>query len=111
MKLRARWEPTGVTTRFSLCHPPGAVDGLDLDNRFPASVPGRAVFVKESKKKFLCVKCREGWVGLDKIYYGNRRVIGPTDFYNGFLSETRGPGRMSPMLQQTQKCFIPDEPD
>ena len=43
-----------------------------------------------NKQKYLCVKCREGWVAISDIYYHNKKVMSPTDFYNGFLSK---PGR------------------
>lgn len=101
MKLRTRWESTGGTCRFGVCLHPEDIQYLDLDAKFPQSIPGRTVYVKRNKKKkFLCVKCAEGWIGIDQIYYGQKKVMSPTDFYNGFMSK------------QTQELyFVQDKPD
>merc|ERR1712048_839984 len=45
------------------------------------------VFIRRSKRdKYVCVKCREGWVAVSDIYYHNKKVMRPIDFYNGLLS-------------------------
>lgn len=101
MKLRATWESTGATCRFAICLNPSDLQELNLDSKFPAAAPGRTVYVKiNKKKKFLCIRCAEGWIGIDQIYYEKKKVMSPTDFYNGFL---KNPTR--------ELYFVQDKPD
>jgi hypothetical protein len=86
--FRTRWEATGETVRIATCLPPRTVLPLELDERFPEAAPGRAVYLRPDKRtRLLCVRCREGWLAFEGIYYGKKKVMTPVDFNNGFLSK------------------------
>jgi len=90
---RARWEASGETVRLATCLPPRLLADLGLDARYPDSKPGTAVFLRKDKRtRLLCVRCRDGWLAVDGIYYGQKKVMLPLDFYNGFL--TKGTGQI-----------------
>jgi len=89
LKLRTRYSETGLGVRIGTVLHPLVLkdDSLCSDSEEPGTVK----FIKRGKKqKYVCVKCREGWVAISDIYYHNKKVMSPTDFYNGFLSK---PGR------------------
>jgi Formyl transferase, C-terminal domain len=77
--------------RIATCLPPRILSDLQLDERYPGAAPGLAVFVRKDKKlRLLCVRCKNGWLAVDHIYYGQKKVMSPIDFYNGFLSKGNG---------------------
>eukprot|EP00088_Acartia_fossae_P071475 TRINITY_DN980_c0_g1_i4.p1 TRINITY_DN980_c0_g1~~TRINITY_DN980_c0_g1_i4.p1 ORF type:complete len:375 (-),score=51.36 TRINITY_DN980_c0_g1_i4:158-1282(-) len=83
VKLRCKWGPTNTVTRFKVVHPPWHIEHLQLDS---TKLPGETVFLKVNKKQnFLCIKCRDGWIAVDEIMYGKRKVMSSRDFANGFL--------------------------
>ena len=85
-KLHAIYSETKTEVRLVTCYPPSttaSTNQLDRD-----AEPGSIQFLKLGKKqKYLCVKCREGWAAFSGIYYGKRKEMNPTDFYNGYLSK------------------------
>ena len=48
---------------------------------------------------FLCIKCCEGWIAIDKIIYGTKKTMSANDFANGFMKNN----------SQTESMFIKDE--
>ncbi len=83
--------------RIATCLPPRTLVPLGLDQRFPEAAPGRAVYLRPDKRtRLLCVRCREGWLALEGIYYGQKKVMTPVDFNNGFLSKGKS------------QMFVPD---
>jgi len=83
-KLRTIYQETGLVVRIETVISPRLLEGANLDDSAP---PGSIVFIRRSKKsKFVCVKCCEGWVAISDIYYHNKKVMKPIDFYNGLLS-------------------------
>ena len=84
VKLRTRYQETGHTVMVATVLHPKLLDGAALD---PGAEPGTLAFIRRSKRdKFVCVKCAEGWVAVSDIYYHNKKVMKPIDFYNGWLS-------------------------
>ena len=64
---------------------------------------GQAVWVKSGKSdSLLCIKCREGWIAVDKINYDNRKTLSAHNFANGFMNKS------SNTIQQ-DFMFIKDE--
>jgi len=85
-KLRTVYQETGHPVMIATVLSPRELEGADLD---PHSEPGTLTFIRRGKKRrYVCVKCREGWVAVSDIYYHNKKVMGPMDFYNGWLSKT-----------------------
>ena len=83
-KLRTVFQATGLDVRIATILHPRCLEGADLD---PEAESGTVVFIRRSKKsKYVCVKCSEGWVAISDIYYHNKKVMKPIDFYNGLLS-------------------------
>ena len=83
-KLNTQYMETGLSVRIATVLHPRCLIGADLDN---CAEPGTVVFIRRSKRdKYVCVKCREGWVAVSDIYYHNKKVMRPIDFYNGLLS-------------------------
>ena len=82
--FRTIYQETGLVVRIETVISPRLLEGANLDDSAP---PGSIVFIRRSKKsKFVCVKCCEGWVAISDIYYHNKKVMKPIDFYNGLLS-------------------------
>jgi len=88
-KLKTKWKPTLTSVRFDLVHPPWLLESLDLDVSHPQSAPGFCVF--SYKRKLLCIKCEQGWIAVDRIYYGKKKAMTPSDFNNGFLKKCDDP--------------------
>lgn len=85
VKLRTKYSETGLPVRIGTVLHPSLLEGADLSTHH---TPGVVRYLKRSKKKkFVCVKCREGWVPISDIFYHNKKVMSPTDFYNGLLSK------------------------
>eukprot|EP00092_Neocalanus_flemingeri_P021565 GFUD01023390.1.p1 GENE.GFUD01023390.1~~GFUD01023390.1.p1 ORF type:complete len:358 (-),score=78.21 GFUD01023390.1:16-1089(-) len=83
MKFRTKYSETGLTVRIGTVLHPSVLQGADLGD---CQTPGVVRFVRRGKKKkYVCVKCRDGWVAISDIFYHNKKVMSPTDFYNGFL--------------------------
>ena len=83
-KLRTKYQETGLDVRIGSIMHPRCLEGADLSAE---AEPGTVVFIRRSKKdKYVCVKCLEGWVAISDIYYHNKKVMRPIDFYNGLLS-------------------------
>ena len=84
-KLRTFYSESSASMKIGIILPPSVLDGAELDE---GRDPGSLVFLRRGKrKKFVCVKCRVGWVAISDIYYHNKKVMTPTDFYNGFLTK------------------------
>ena len=78
--------------RIAVCHPPSVLADLSLDAAFPSAVPGFAAFVKRGKRrKYLVVRCRTGWLPVDRLSYDKRKVMSSQDFANGFLKHEAEP--------------------
>ena len=83
-RLNTQYMETGLSVRIATVLHPRCLTGADLDN---CAEPGTVVFIRRSKRdKYVCVKCRKGWVAISDIYYHNKKVMRPIDFYNGLLS-------------------------
>jgi len=87
VKLRAIYQRTGVEVRFTTCLSPSI---LASTNRLSEEeFSGTIKYLKMGKnKKYMCVKCSKGWIAFTGIFYGKRKEMSPTDFYNGFLSKS-----------------------
>merc|ERR1712080_98620 len=87
VKLRAIYERTGVEVRFTTCLPPCIIaSSVRLTEE---EVSGTIKYLNMGRgKKYMCVKCKKGWVAFTGIFYGKRKEMSPTDFYNGFLSKS-----------------------
>ena len=84
-KLRTVYLETGHPVMIATVLSPRELEGADLD---PDVEPGTLTFIRRGKKRrFVCVKCSEGWVAISDIYYHNKKVMRPIDFYNGWLSK------------------------
>jgi len=86
MKLRTTHFESGASVRIGVVLAPRKLLGLNLgEGDFG---PGSIVFIRRSKKeRHVCVKCRTGWISISDIYYHNKKVMSPLDFYNGVLSK------------------------
>ena len=85
MKLTTTYASTGHQVRIATVLPPRVLSGAPLPS---LASPGRIVFIRRSKReKFVCVRCRTGWLAISDIFYHNKKVMSPTDFYNGLLSK------------------------
>jgi len=87
MKLRCRWKLTNTSIRFGCVYSPERILHLKhkLASEYPNSEPGSAVWIKSGKQgSFLCIKCSEGWIAVDKIY-GTKKAMSANDFANGFM--------------------------
>ena len=85
-KLYTIYAETKTEVRLATCYPPSTTASTNQLNQ--NAKPGSLQFLKLGKKqKYLCVKCREGWAAFSGIYYGKRKEMNPTDFYNGYLSK------------------------
>jgi len=90
-RLRSIYSSTGLSLRLGTVLHPRVLAGAALDTK---AEPGTLTFLRRSKReRFLCVKCREGWVAFSDIYYHNKKVMSPLDFYNGLLSRP-GPHKL-----------------
>ncbi|XP_022237126.1 methionyl-tRNA formyltransferase, mitochondrial-like [Limulus polyphemus] len=47
--------------------------------------PGTCYFHK--KRRIMCIKCKDGWVGFRTFFIYGRKKMSADDFYNGFLSK------------------------
>jgi len=84
MKLRTKYSETGLGLRIGTVLHPSVLEGAQLEEE---DDPGTVRYIRRGKnQKYVCVKCREGWVAISDIYYHNKKVMSPTDFYNGLLS-------------------------
>ncbi len=82
------WARTGVPVRLSCAVNPAELVELDLDSQSGLEKPGSVVIVRKGRKtRVLCVRCREGWVGFEKIFYGQKKAMTPLDFLNGLASK------------------------
>jgi len=85
MKLTTSYSMTGHQVRIATVLPPRVLAGASFP---PSSPPGSLLFIRRSKReKFLCVKCRTGWVAVSDLFYHNKKVMSAIDFYNGLLSK------------------------
>ena len=86
-----RWIPSQQPVRLSAAVNPKELEGLELDALCAApAVPGSALVIRRGRKhRLLCVRCRQGWVAFEKIWYANRRPMTPLDFLNGFVSKVQ----------------------
>jgi len=85
MKLTTSYSLTGHQVRIATVLPPRVLDGAALP---PDSQPGSILYIRRGKReKYLCVKCRSGWVAVSDIFYHNKKVMSSTDFYNGLVSK------------------------
>jgi len=85
MKLRTKYSETGLPVRIGTIFHPSVLEGSVLEGC--SDPPGSLRYIRRGKKaKFVCVKCSVGWVAISDIYYHNKKVMSPIDFYNGLLS-------------------------
>ena len=85
-KLRTVFQETGHPVMIATVLSPRELDGADL---ITSAEPGSLTFIRRGKqKRYVCVKCSEGWVAVSDIYYHNKKVMRPIDFYNGWLSKS-----------------------
>ncbi len=89
-KFYAVWRNTGDAVRLTDMVRPSELECLSLDQRYPDAKPGLAIFSKRIKEYRLCIKCKCGWVAFNKLYYGEKRVMSPLDFKNGFMRNRAG---------------------
>jgi hypothetical protein len=89
-KLFSIWQDTGAVVHLADIVHPDIVDSLDIGaNSTEEFRPGQTVPVKRKKERFICIKCRSGWVAFRQFYYGPKKVMSPTDFFNGYMSKHR----------------------
>ena len=104
-KLYSTWKDSDVIVRFSGCVKPEVVQGLNVKAENESDVkPGRVVYVKTrspvnndgqssnvacKNRRFICIKCKSGWIAFDQFYYGSNKVMSALDFYNGYISHYR----------------------
>ena len=74
-------------SRFEDIVPPSEVPMANLDAAVPDAAPGRAIFSRI--RGCLCIRAKEGWIGFNKIYYGNKKAMDARGFYNGFISRNK----------------------
>ena len=87
-KLHSYWQDTGETVRFDSIVHPSELQAYDLEKLAPNAEPGQAFsFKRKGKGRYLCIKCRKGWVAFKDFYYGPRKIMSPSDFYAGFMSK------------------------
>ncbi len=96
-KLYSFWKPSQVKVRFDQAISPDQLlqEGFSLDQKYPESKPGQVVleiarsFANSSKKRrFLCIKCAQGWIAFDQINYGAKKMTG-SDFYSGYIANDK----------------------
>ena len=102
-KLYSVWKDTDVKVMLVNCIRPEIVDRLDItlenDN---SPTPGRVRFVKIQSQKlepnlkssnkmerFICIKCKSGWIAFTHLYYGPNKLMSALDYYNGYISKNR----------------------
>jgi len=90
MKLRCRWKPSNKSIRIGLVHSPTLIQNIQfLSESSDTVLPGQAVWLKPGKSdSLLCIKCREGWIPVDKINYDNRKTMSAHNFGNGFMNKS-----------------------
>ena len=49
--------------------------------------PGQTIAIKRGKERFICIKCSSGWISFRQFYYGPKKVMTPSDFFNGYMSK------------------------
>ena len=104
-KLYSTWKDTDVKVMFSDCIKPDIVDALHIKLEDEIDVkPGRVVYVKTRQKnstddppsnknmetkRYLCVKCKSGWIAFANFYYGSHKIISALEYFNGYISRHR----------------------
>ena len=86
-KLFSYWQDSGVMVHLADLVHPDIVDSLKLDET--GSDPGRTISVKRKKERYICVKCKSGWVAFRNFFYGPKKVMTANDFFNGYISKNR----------------------
>ena len=91
-KLYSYWKDTQTIVRFDEVLPPDMLKNLvKLSDNDEKSVPGQVISKKvKNHGRILCIKCANGWIAFKRIYYGQRKVMNMSDFYNGFLHSNQG---------------------
>lgn len=70
---------------------PSGLLKFQLDSTFGSEcLPGRTVCVRGKKGRFVCIKCKSGWVNFNKFWVGHRKIMTARDFFNGFISKYQG---------------------
>ena len=90
-KLYSYWQDTGVRVHLADLVHPDIVGSLNIEGANASEVfePGRTLRIRNKKDRFICVKCKSGWVSFRKFYYGPKKVMLANDFFNGFISKQR----------------------
>ena len=99
-KLYSTWKDTGAKVMFANIIKPEIVDTFDIKLSEEEEIkPGRVVYVKRKyyshakgkteKGRFICVKCKSGWIAFINLYYGTNKVMSSEDFFNGYMSNHR----------------------
>ncbi len=87
-KLYSIWQDTGVLVHLADIVHPDIVDSLNIKDS-DDYLPGQTISVKRKKDRYICIKCRSGWTSFRQFYYGPKKVMSPTDFFNGYISKHR----------------------
>lgn len=89
-KLYSVWQDTGRTVRFAnIVHPHVVRELATAENDDDDVLPGRTVSIKANGQRYIAIKCNKGWVSFEQFYYGSRKVMSASDFFNGFMSKFR----------------------
>ena len=97
----ASFTDTGSRVRFDEGIHPDVISGLRIEfnggkncpkETAPSQtfLPGRTVYVKRGKNRFLCVECASGWVGFQRVTVeGKGKSMPAVGFYNGYINHYR----------------------
>ena len=102
-KLYSTWENTCVKVMFSNCLKPEYVDSflyrLKDDDYKPGQVKYHKTKLKDNSgqisqensklQRFICIRCKSGWIVFEKFYYGTNKAMSGVDFFNGYISKNR----------------------
>ena len=102
-KLFSTWKDTDVIVRFAECIKPNIVNSLHIGLEDEIVSPGRVVYVKNKTqassetahhrrnetKRYICIKCKSGWISFARFYYGTNKAMNALDFFNGYISRHR----------------------
>merc|ERR1719270_1523743 len=88
-KLYSYWKESKTIVRFENPIPPNILDEL-IRKEDENSVPGQVMSLKnKTHGRIVFIKCKKGWIAFRNIYYGQRKVMTMSDFYNGFFHQQK----------------------
>lgn len=97
-KLHSTWADTRNVVRFDEGVRPEVISDLRIEvnggQNCPRQTgqiftPGRTVYVKRGKNRFLCIKCASGWVGFRRVTVDKGKSMNAVGFYNGYINQHR----------------------